>query len=701
MRLERLRRLSLEALLAWGFGSLVVGGVLAAVLAFAVWHLADTTFGEYEKQDAPIALHASRGVDAWLKVRRNEERFMLSPGGTFGVADAKALYVPLWKGGLDDIRDYLTQIRRISNESDRRVVALVPAIEASIARYASSFTSAVDSMLRLGNADSGLDGDIRAKARAAETILAAVNVPALTESLLKLRRIRMDFALTGKEQYVGEFAEEAARFERFATGIPQREALLATAKELGALFNAYVQVARVREAKKRDFLEAAALIESSLEQLEHEALQNTHATLQRAERRISNVALFSAVIVLLAVVAGAIIAVAVGGRIRVAARRIIGFAARVAAGRLETRLARVDSGEFGALESALNTMADRLQESDEVMHRQARALEASNSRIALLSEMTGLLQLASDLDEAARISARYLSSMHLARGGALYLYNESRNHLGVIARWGDVTPADGFVPEDCWALRRGQPYGSSEGNSAVVCAHAVREGAERPYLCLPMVTQGGILGLVYVVFEQNDSAACEESSHFARRLSEQLGLALANLKLRETLRAQSTSDVLTGLFNRRFLEESLNREFARAAREKGQIALLMIDVDHFKRYNDTHGHKAGDAALQQLGRVLKQNCRAADLACRYGGEEFTVMLPGTGREGAQVWAGRLVDKVRQMMISLHGATLPGITVSVGVALYPDHGEDPESVLQAADLASYDAKHAGRDQLVMR
>jgi diguanylate cyclase (GGDEF)-like protein len=701
MNIERFRRLSLEALLAWGFGSLIVGGLLTAVLALLVWRFTDAAFVEYERQNAPILQQASKGLDAWMKVRHQEERIMMSSAENVGAAEAKTRYLPQWKGGLDDIRDYLRQVRRLADGSDRKVVALLPAIDAALARYTESFSSALDSMVRLGGPDSGLAGDMRAKARAAESVLADTKVPVLAESLLKLRRIRTDFAVTGNEQAFKEFSEEAARFESLSAGVPKRQVLLDLVKEYGALFRDYVQVTRDVNAKKRAFMETATFLGSGLEQLEHEALENARGGLQSVERRITRMTQVSALIALIATMLGAVGAVFVSRRIRLAAQRVIGFAGRVAAGKLETRLQRVGGGEFGALESALNTMADRLQESEEAMSRQARGLEASNRRIALLSEMTGLLQTAASLEEAATISARHLSRMHLARGGALYLYNESHNHLDAIARWGDVASVEGFVPGDCWAIRRGRPYGSIDGNAALVCPHAIQDGEEPLYLCLPMVTEGGVLGLVYVAFERTDSAVPEADVRFARRLSEQLGLALANLRLREAMRAQTFGDALTGLFNRRYLEESLPREFSRAAREKKQIAVLMIDADHFKRYNDVHGHAAGDAALRRLGQVLKANCRGADLACRYGGEEFTVVLPGTGREGARTWAARLLDNVRQMEISLQGKILPGMTVSIGVALYPEHGVDADAVMKTADLALYDAKHLGRNRVAMQ
>lgn len=700
IQIERSHRLSLEALLAWGFGSLIISSLLAAMMAFGVWYLVSAGFDEYEQQDAPIALHASNGVDAWARVRRHEELFVMASIGLKDRAESERL-VQLWRDDMDDIRDYLTQIRKIADVSDSAAIDLLPRLEAALARYSMRFISTVASLAQLGDPDAGLEGEMQSRARAMERALAQAGSPELNDSFFRLNRIQMDFSLTHGERYINEFSEEIAYFTELSTDNLEKITLLGSLNEYQGLFEEYVRVASDMDASKVDFMDAGELVEAGLEELERNALQNTHGTLQTLESRVIKVTLLAAIMALSIAVLGAMIAVFVSGRIRLAAQRVIGFATRVAAGRLETRLAHMDGGKFGALELALNTMADRLQESDELMTQQARGLETSNRRIALLSEMTGLLQTTINSHEAAAIIASHLNNICLAQGGSLYLYNESRDHLDEIAHWGEVFSVGGFVPQDCWALRRGQPYGSIEDNTALLCAHVRHGGAEQLYLCLPLVTQDGMLGLLHVIFGSSDPAGLEEEVRFSRRISEQLSLALANLRLRDALRAQSFSDVLTGLWNRRFLEESLTREFARAARDKAAVAVLMIDADHFKRYNDIHGHEAGDAALRQLGRVLKDNCRGADLVCRYGGEEFTAVLPGTTCEGALAWAARLLDQVRTMKISVHGNELPGLTISIGIAHYPEHGNSVESVLKAADLALYEAKHTGRDRIVIR
>jgi|GEM_PF-876147 len=711
MRSEHLHRFSLEALLAWGFGLPILSGLLTAALAFTAWYFINTAFDEYERQDMPIALFAATSQDDWLKVRRYEENFLLSPGAATKIVDAKMRYVALWKTHLNDIRTNLQKIRVTAGENDRPLVDSLSGIDALLTNYETNFNAVVDLVVRLGDNDEGLEGEMAAKSSAAEAALMKTKLPALIEHFLTLRRLQADFVLTGKEQDVAGFSEEAAQIDKLGTtalNIVQRQALLDLLKDYVNVFNRYVVGVRDLESKKRNYTEAAQRLDTSVDQLQHAALQNANDGLKHAEHRVGNTTYIAVAIALASVLLGIIIiviAIFVAGRIRTATRRIIGFAAHLAAGKLETRLNQVDSGEFGALEAALNAMADRLQTSDDTMSRQAHNLLEYNNRIGLLSEMTGLLQTVVSMKEATEVVARHMAALGIGIGGGVYLYKESRNYLDVLARWGEVLLIDSFSPDDCWALRRGQSYGTaghaSEMSAVLICSHTTYGDNAYPYLCLPMVAQSETLGLVHIVFDHGETTVSEEKRQFARRITEQLSLALANLKLRETLREQSLSDPLTNLFNRRYLQISLDREFARASREKRPIAVLMLDVDHFKRFNDTHGHEAGDAALRLLGRLLKENCRGGDLACRFGGEEFTVVLPDANTEDGLAWARRLMDKVRKMEINLHGTMLPYLTVSIGLALYPEHGEDAQTVLQAADFALYKAKHSGRDRCVVK
>lgn len=356
-----------------------------------------------------------------------------------------------------------------------------------------------------------------------------------------------------------------------------------------------------------------------------------------------------------------------------------------------------DVYRFAGIAEDLTIRVNALEE----VKRQARTLEQSNHRLSLLGEMTSLLQTVVRNEEAAAICGGYLAQVGVGVGGALYLYKESRNYLDLLARWGDVAMAERVVPEECWALRRGQPYQVPETMPDLRCKHARPANGGFAHLCLPMMVERGALGLLHVIFAREAGDERDADTLFAQRVSEQLGLALANFRLRETLRLEAMQDPLTGLYNRRFLEVSLKREIARAVREKKSIALIMLDVDHFKLFNDAHGHDAGDAVLCQLGQILLKNCRASDLACRFGGEEFLVLVPGATRGSAATGAERLMEKVREMKIFAGGMVLPQVTVSVGIALFPEHGEDATDVIHAADQALYAAKETGRDRCVVR
>ena len=182
-------------------------------------------------------------------------------------------------------------------------------------------------------------------------------------------------------------------------------------------------------------------------------------------------------------------------------------------------------------------------------------------------------------------------------------------------------------------------------------------------------------------------------------LAEQLSLALGNLRLQETLRSRSERDPLTDLYNRRHLELSAERELARATRHTHPLAFVMLDVDHFKMFNDTHGHDAGDAVLREVALVLKRHTRTEDIACRYGGEEFLMVLPGCPLEDAYQKSEAIREAIAQLRVTVGGTVLSRVTASLGIACYPQHGERMEELIRAADAALYKAKAAGRNQIV--
>jgi diguanylate cyclase (GGDEF)-like protein len=193
-------------------------------------------------------------------------------------------------------------------------------------------------------------------------------------------------------------------------------------------------------------------------------------------------------------------------------------------------------------------------------------------------------------------------------------------------------------------------------------------------------------------------SSSDDVRQLAGVLARQVALALGNLKLKESLKNQSICDPLTGLFNRRYMEESVEREFSRANRSKTSVAIIMMDLDHFKQFNDTFGHQAGDTLLRSLGDLLKRNTRGQDIACRYGGEEFAIVLSDSNLAGALQRAEILRQQVKQLSVEYAGQLLGAVSVSMGIALFPDHGTSMGDVLRAADQALYSAKREGRDRV---
>jgi len=329
-------------------------------------------------------------------------------------------------------------------------------------------------------------------------------------------------------------------------------------------------------------------------------------------------------------------------------------------------------------------------------------LERRTRELTLMGEMVDYLHAVESSDEVFNVAASFGSRLFGDFSGGFFLQNESGNVVEVMTSWGDSTWGDQvFAPEDCWALRRGRRHGHLAENSAPRCTHAA-DGVEA-LLCIPLMVQGRATGLLALASSgtaslSNTPPSSAASEALAVSVCEHLGLALTNIRLRVQLRDQSIKDPLTGLFNRRYLEETLEREISRSARSGMPVGLMMLDIDHFKHFNDTFGHAGGDALMSELGALLHTLTRVEDAACRYGGDEFVVLLPETSLEVTLLRAEEIRQAAHLFDITHEGTVLNPVTLTVGIAVYPDHGADMLGLLRAADEAMYTAKTAGGDRV---
>ena len=384
-------------------------------------------------------------------------------------------------------------------------------------------------------------------------------------------------------------------------------------------------------------------------------------------------------------------------------------------GKMETRIRIHTKDELGQLATSFNRMVDDLsklmREGGQTQEELSRAnekltqsmgeLESRNREAAILNEMADLLQSCFSSAEASQVIAASARKLFPECSGGLLVFSASRNVLEATTTWGSSFAAGQvFGPNDCWALRRGRMHHSIGGEASVRCAHFV-EDSRRPSLCTPLIAHGDTLGILCLVADAGEATSISDvTAQLAASVAEQAGLAFANLKLREKLRFQSVRDPLTGLHNRRYLDESLEREVPNAIRKKRSLGIIMLDVDHFKRFNDTFGHDAGDTVLKELGDYLAKFIRRGDLACRYGGEEFTLVLPEASLEDTRRRAEELRSSFPHLSITHKDTVLGKVTLSLGVAALPDHGATAESVLTAADRALMQAKTEGRDRVVV-
>jgi diguanylate cyclase (GGDEF)-like protein/PAS domain S-box-containing protein len=340
---------------------------------------------------------------------------------------------------------------------------------------------------------------------------------------------------------------------------------------------------------------------------------------------------------------------------------------------------------------------------EEALRQSHAKLSRQTRQLRLLAEMGEMLQASSIPKDAYEVTARFAQSLIPASSGALYVHSASKENVEVVLKWGEphLSEQDSLPTDQCWGLRTGRVHLVEDSHTGLICRHLPQPPPEC-FICAPMIAHGETLGLLHL---QINPAALEalhpgfqELNWPVRSMAERLALTLSDMKLREELRAQSICDPLTGWYNRRHMQETLERDLRRASRTKQPLSLLIFDIDTFKEFNDSYGHEAGDVTLQNLCQIVKTLIRGEDVACRYGGDEFVLILPDSSTELAAQRAEEIRVAVRHAEIQYQGSLLKPMTLSFGIATYPSDARTARDLLQAADTALFRAKSDGRDRV---
>jgi diguanylate cyclase (GGDEF)-like protein/PAS domain S-box-containing protein len=362
---------------------------------------------------------------------------------------------------------------------------------------------------------------------------------------------------------------------------------------------------------------------------------------------------------------------------------------------------------YNDISEVIKVAQERDKQAD-ALKRSLTELQSRTNEMTLLIELSDMLQCCASLDEGYSVVTQFGKKLFSAQSsGSLSVFKSSRNILETAGAWGsNLTPLAPFSPDSCWALRRGKPHWSIGSSAELICNHLKNYLGANDGLCVPMVAQGETIGVLQLqIGAASESKFSNENiqvvlQRTASSAAGQIALSIASLKLREALKDQSIRDPLTGLYNRRFMQESLDRELLRARRTSRPFTVMFIDIDHFKRFNDSFGHDAGDLVLQVFAKTLTNHFRGGDIICRYGGEEFALVLPDSSLKDAERRANDLRVEVKKLSIKHRNTILDPITFSVGLAAFPDHGSTAEELFLVADRCLYDSKTQGRDRITV-
>jgi len=336
-----------------------------------------------------------------------------------------------------------------------------------------------------------------------------------------------------------------------------------------------------------------------------------------------------------------------------------------------------------------------LQRTNNELHERVQQLNQYNWEINLLNRLTVQLQQFNQLADAYPVIINFMQQLLPHLGGGLYIYSPEYQEMELVCVWNrSISMPTEFGLDDCLGLSRQAVHRTQEHQG--ICKH-VKNSNGFQYACHPVIIEDEPFALLHYYYQSAQISAYQ--LNLARIAADTVKLALANLRMKEKLREDSIRDSLTGLFNRRYMIETLNLEIAQAERTGRPLAVIMADIDNYKNINDRFGHAVGDHVLFGVSRVLQENIRRGDIACRYGGDEFVLVMPGVSLEVGMTRAESIRAKIEHLDFSFVTGDSGRISVSLGVATFPQQAEDVESLLKAADNALYVAKGQGRNQTV--